>query len=331
MVSLVNNIAIIRRNGLGDTLCTIPLVLYCKKKWPEANVTLFLEEKSLCLAPFLEGPDRIVSIPKGKNKYTSLLSAALKERKTKFDLAFSAKTSPMQMMNLFLFALGARFRYAYTTKSWDSFLVNQRVNYEPMGQLHQAVQVLRLIDPNIDTIASDLYPKLKGVGQRKLNHLPTLFYSVSNNRAGCTLSLPKAASLLNRLQKSHSFCTIINSLPQDRERGETLSSLLVGPSQVLPTESFTEFLEILNSCDAVFVGEGGVSHLAAALKKPIVALFGGTILSRWRPLTDKAICFSIQGHVDDLPEEEVLRALENNFLTTRSQDSLEHTENTEEK
>jgi len=305
----LKNIAIIRRNGFGDTLCTIPLILYCKQKWPEAQITLFLEEKSMCLAPFLVGPDRVVSISKGKNKYFSLLSTALKERKTKFDLAFSAKTSPMKMMNFFLFALGARERRAYTDKSWDSCLINQKVPYEEMTGLHQAVQVLRLLDPKIETVSPTLYPRLKNVGQKKLAELPTLFYSVSNNRVGCTLSFHKTAYLLNSLHEKLPFCTIINSLPKDQEKAEQLASLLRCPYQIRPTANFSDFLEILNSCDVVFVGDGGACHLASALQKPTVALFGGTIFSRWRPLSDQAICFPTKDHVDMLPEDEILNAL----------------------
>ncbi|HEX2583263.1 MAG TPA: glycosyltransferase family 9 protein [Chlamydiales bacterium] len=301
-------IAVIRRNGFGDTLCTIPLILYCKQKWPEAKISLFLEEKSMCLAPFLVGPDRIVSIPTGKNKYFSALRLAWKERRNQFDLAISAKTSPMKLMNTFLFALGARERRAYTGKSWDSLLVNRRVRHEETN-LHQAVQILRLIEPNIETIPSSLYPKLKGIGRRSLAPEPALFYSVSNNRAGCTLSLERAAFLLNRLAQMRRFCTIINSLPQDQERAKALSLLLAGPSQVVPTEKFGDFLEVLNSCDAAFVGDGGACHLASALEKPLVALFGGTILARWHPLNDRAVCFANTDHVDTLPEDRLLEAL----------------------
>jgi ADP-heptose:LPS heptosyltransferase len=146
-----------------------------------------------------------------------------------------------------------------------------------------------------------------------LAEIPTLFYSVSNNRAGCTLSFAKAAYLLNRLNERRIFCTIINSLPHDRDKAEKLASLLEGPSKVISTELFADFLEILNSCDAVFVGDGGACHLASALQKPTVALFGGTIFSRWRPLSDKAICFPTQGHVDALCDDELLEALETIF------------------
>lgn len=309
----VGSIAIVRRNGFGDALCTIPLVLYCKQKWPEAKVSLFLEEKTMCLAPFLAGPDRVVSIPRGRNKYFSALRLALEERKERYDLAFSAKTSPMRLMNAFLFALGARDRFAYTDRSLDALLVNRRVRHEETKDLHQAVQILRLIEPGFGEIPSSLYPKLKGVERTTLHAAPTLFFSVSNNRVGCSLSFERAAFFLNQLGKTNRFCTVVNSLPQDRARAEKLVSLIKGPSMVMPTERFADFLGLLNSCDAAFVGDGGACHLASALDKPLVALFGGTILSRWRPLSDKAVCFSTSSHVDTLPESDILKALSSLF------------------
>lgn len=303
------HIGVIRRNGFGDVLCTIPLILYCKERWPEATVTLFVEEKTLCLAPYLVGPDRVVAISPGKNKYLAALRTALQYRGEGFDLAISAKTSPMRLMNLFLFALGARRRFAYTSSSLDRFLVNRRAFSPPPKELHQAMQILRLLDPNIEEIPSSLFPQLKGLKKRKLALCPTLFYSVSNNRIGCTLSIEKAASILNSLGKEKKFCTVINCLPQDIHRAKHLHSLLTHESIVMPTELFSQFLEILYSSDGVFVGDGGVCHLAAAMDKKIVALYGGTNLDQWKPLSAKAVCLKISGHVDDLPEEKIRDAL----------------------
>jgi ADP-heptose:LPS heptosyltransferase len=213
-------------------------------------------------------------------------------------------------MNTFLFALGAKERFAYTKFSWDSLLVNRRVKHEETQDLHQAVQILHLIEPGIHEIPPSLYPKLQGVGKRVLlQNLPTLFYSVSNNRVGCTLSFEKAAFFLNRMGETKKFCTVVNSLPQDRHRAEALAAQIEGPSIVAPTERFADFLELLNSCDAAFVGDGGACHLASALDKPLVALFGGTLLSRWRPLNKRALCFATSDHVDTLPEHPILHAL----------------------
>lgn len=40
------NIAIIRRNGLGDLLCTVPLVHYLKETFPDASQTLFVDARN---------------------------------------------------------------------------------------------------------------------------------------------------------------------------------------------------------------------------------------------------------------------------------------------
>jgi ADP-heptose:LPS heptosyltransferase len=39
----------------------------------------------------------------------------------------------------------------------------------------------------------------------------------------------------------------------------------------------------LAACDEVICADGGAMHLAAALGKPIVALFGDAPVERWRP------------------------------------------------
>jgi ADP-heptose:LPS heptosyltransferase len=304
----VQKIAVIRRNGFGDILCTIPLILYCKKKWPKSIVTLFVEERVMCLAPYLVGPDVVKAIPNGKNKYFSAILLALKMRKERFDLAFSAKTSPMKLMNVFLFALGAKKRFAYTGNSFDSLLVN-RNKKETASNIHQALKIIQLLDPKVDAVDESLYPKLKGVKKRDLGVGSTLFYSVSNNRVGSTLAIERAAYLLNKLNEKRKACTIINSMPVDVERAKKLSTLLNGSFKIAVTERFVDFLELLNSCDASFVGDGGICHLASALDKPFVALYGGIPLSEWMPMSRRAVCFESAGHVDLIDEEKILSAL----------------------
>ncbi|HUD00889.1 MAG TPA: glycosyltransferase family 9 protein, partial [Rhabdochlamydiaceae bacterium] len=57
-------------------------------------------------------------------------------------------------------------------------------------------------------------------------------------------------------------------------------------------------------------GDGGIMHLAAALDKPQVVLFGGTKIWEWAPLSEKAVCLSDPHNVNFIPEEIIQQALE---------------------
>jgi ADP-heptose:LPS heptosyltransferase len=50
-----------------------------------------------------------------------------------------------------------------------------------------------------------------------------------------------------------------------------------------PTERLQQLIGALAACDAVICSDGGASHIAAALGKPMVCLFGDSPVERWRP------------------------------------------------
>lgn len=100
-------IAILRRNGLGDLICTQPLIKYLQYTFPIAEIHLFLESNNNELADYLCPEITTHIIPKG-NKYITTLGTALKWRKLHFDIAISAKPTPMKLNNLFLWLLGAK-------------------------------------------------------------------------------------------------------------------------------------------------------------------------------------------------------------------------------
>jgi ADP-heptose:LPS heptosyltransferase len=55
------------------------------------------------------------------------------------------------------------------------------------------------------------------------------------------------------------------------------------PIVALPTRRLEDLVAALCLCDAVICGDGGAMHLAAGLGKPIVCLFGQSSAARWHP------------------------------------------------
>jgi ADP-heptose:LPS heptosyltransferase len=308
-----------------------------------------------------------VVVLEDKNKYWGLYKSVREH--APFDMAISAKTSPMKLMNFFLYATKAPLKAAYVDDAWHCRWVNRGRAYEPKAEIHQALKCLHLIDPTLRTVPEELFPKFsippapkategvaklhgseksmvlspfcedglacpcsadgglpKRVGEEAMSqkgpkerfYAPksfatpskTLFLSVTNNRVGSTLSHENTASLLNRLFEKKDFSVVVNCEPKDEKKGQELKQILHMPAYVVPTPSFDAFLKLLASCEAAFVGDGGVMHLAAALDKPQVVLFGGTKIWEWAPLSKKAICLGHLHNVNDINPAQILEALD---------------------
>ncbi len=67
---------------------------------------------------------------------------------------------------------------------------------------------------------------------------------------------------------------------------------------------------MLGACDIVVCADGGASHLAAALGKPVVCLFGDSDVRRWRPWgVPQRVLQPPTRKVSDIPPEDVAAAL----------------------
>ena len=71
----------------------------------------------------------------------------------------------------------------------------------------------------------------------------------------------------------------------DDKAAEVLRFIGADPAGVIPypTASLASLIGALAACDEVICSDGGAMHLAAALGKPVVAMFGDSSVERWRP------------------------------------------------
>ena len=163
------------------------------------------------------------------------------------------------------------------------------------------------MDSTLSEVPEELYPCLDL--SKKEEKTSTLFVSVTNNRIGSQLSSQNYAAILNRFSQGKNFTVVINCEPKDEVNAHVLGSLLQMPYRVAITETFEEFIHLLASVDALLIGDGGVMHLAAALNKPQVVLFGGTKIWEWAPLSKKAICLGDPHNVNYIDSGKIVEAL----------------------
>jgi ADP-heptose:LPS heptosyltransferase len=311
------NIAIIRRNGLGDLLCAYPLILFLQQKMPEAAITLFVDQRNAPLIPYLPSVKEVVVLPATGNKYWNLYRTSRRYRK-KFDLAISAKTSPMKLTNLFLYWLKAKERIAYVDQSWHARLINRPIPYDALKakKMHQALKGLRTVAPDLEEIPQEFFPTLHiphAVRERypvePPSQHPVLLVSATTTKAASRLDEDRYAALLNRLHRFTPISVRIVGQKNDQMRAEAISIRLQMPNQLYFPRTFDEFMVLVGTSDLFFVGDGGVAHIAAALGKKGVALFGETNPVEWRPLSTKVETLYHPLHVDSLSDQTIFEAL----------------------
>jgi len=290
----------------------MPLVTYCREVCPDAQITVIADQRNAPLLPYLTGFDQSSILPRG-NKYLALLRTGMKHWWPRLDIAIAAKTSPSRLNCFTPWAFWAKNRVAVTHPSLARYFVNRPVSPQliPEGTLHQALATLKLIAPDMHKIPRRLYPKLTLSDYIELPHgsSPWLFVSMTNNRETSSLGVEGHSTLLSKLAKNHDFRVVISCEERDLGKAKRLQQQLKMESILRPTHSIHELIMLLNAVDAVFVGDGGIMHLAAALNKPQTVLFGRDIVTQWRPLSDAAECLSSIEHVQKIPQDHILDSL----------------------
>lgn len=274
-------IAVIRRNGYGDLICTAPLIACLEERYPGAEITLFVGEHNKALVPYLFPKHKYVVIPPG-NKYWQVAKTALKQ--SSFDIVIAAKPSPMKLNNVFLALLKAKEKMAVTLgKGWHERFIKTKRVYQNEG--HQALRSLKILDPSITSIPPSWFPKCVARPFPLSLPRPILFFSLINNRPGSQLTLERFAAIANRIYRERPFSVVLSC-----KEPVLFCHRLEMPAEAITTPSFDAFLSLLAGVDAVLTGDGGSCHLAAAIGKPQVALYATTPLEQWSPLSEKASC-----------------------------------------
>lgn len=306
----MKKIAIVRRNGLGDLICALPLVRYLRQQG--AQITLFVDQRNHVLLPYIPEACETVVLPSGGNKYLQLLKVARRYRKERFDVAISAKTSPMKLMNCFLFALGAQERIAAVDQRWHRRLINSPRLYDPQAsmQTHQALKCLRLVAPEMTALSPSLYPSLRVAGKAETSLPgPYLVISATTTRPESRFTPERYADIVNRIDRPCSV--LILSQQAERPRAEAIARRLTLPHEVIVPDSFATFMLWLNLSDLYFIGDGGIGHLGAALGKPGVVAYGDeTTCPQWHPLSEQVKTFSHAKGVNAIPSEQLVTALQ---------------------
>ena len=318
--------ALFVRSAYGDLLMVAPLINFIKQQNVDHKVTLFVEDKNSQLVEFMENVDAYYQIPSKGNKYLLYVLHGLKNRKKKYDISIAAKTGIGTANGFFPYMLGAKIRISYVSnkKRWTDWMINCPISYDESiyHKQHYALGILQLLDRNAQSITSGLYPKLRStVGKKNTNKI-IILTSVSNNRNSCQLNNITTANILNKIHRTYNIQVVISTLKSDLNKADELQKLLNFESNIKITPSIRLYLKLINSVDLCFFGEGGGTHMTAALEVNQVVLFGHTSVLTWGPLSDQATVLSDKSDVNNIPVNQILSALEARLNTIKSNKQL---------
>lgn len=306
-------ILIIRRDNIGDLICTTPLFEAIRRQYPDAYIAALVNSYN---APVITGNpylDEIFAYTKGKHTDgESVLSAYWRRLRLMWRLRRKRFDYVLLPANGFA---GRALRLArwLAPRQIVGFARDGQVNGSGLGLaishdgsagLHETEDIFRLLAPlgislNIPkmTVVADpvMVSALQSMLPDAVRHGegPLVALHISARKEKQRWSVERFVALAGLLHARHSARFLIFWSPGDESnpfhpgddmKAEKLAAALTDlPVAAVRTERLDELIAGLSLCDAAILSDGGAMHVAAGLGKPIVCFFGNSPADRWHP------------------------------------------------
>jgi ADP-heptose:LPS heptosyltransferase len=310
------NILLIQLKRIGDLIVTTPAIAAVRKKFPDAKITLAISQDGAALVPALEGIDETIVLKRGLGDFKKYMSIL----RTRFDYCVdftrndrSAAVTLLSRAQKRIVSYRVKRRSPWRRRAYNEFVEHRMrdmhtADYhlsllEPLG-IKNASRELKLRLPN-DALESatalrqsakiDLPSPGSGVAgnrfvifhpgsarQEKFWEPERWAEAIEHARAKWNLDCVLTGGTSRMEQRHLARIESHLSRPNENAGGGSIVDLS-GKTDLLTLAALIAQARLLVTVDSAPV------HLAAALKRPQVILFGPTNPFHWRPQASSAI------------------------------------------
>ncbi|MCP5142744.1 MAG: glycosyltransferase family 9 protein [Zoogloeaceae bacterium] len=328
-LSSLRRILVIRRDNIGDLLCTTPLLSALRQAAPGASIEVLCNSYN---APVLAGNpdvDRVYSYTKAKHADVSKVIAWWREwrvfmalRRRGYDLVIHANPLPHARTEKLIRLIAPQHALAVVDAAGPggSRGIDIAVDVRSIPAGHHVQRVFSLLRPlGIDGQPGPMHMVVpEGQGTVPDQARPRIGLHVSS-RVPCN-RWPEEywRELIGRLAARGWTMRLFwapgradNARhPGDDELAGRLAAVAPGHLEMFPTANLDDLARGLSAVRLMIAGDGGAMHMAVALGKPTVALFGCTDAVQWGPWGVPSRVCDGGGAAGNVPPETVFEAME---------------------
>lgn len=304
MIPALQSVLFIRRDNIGDLICTTPAIRAVRLKHPSAMLAVLVNTYNAGAVAGNPDIDKIYVYEKekhasGKSRlgvFFSNLQVIRSIRKERFSVAVACSYGYSKRTARFAFISGAKKTIGYGPSRLFSLGIAP-----PASSTHEVEAMMKLVEPlgagatAPGLVVAPSESELKkartalkfGGPARKL-----VAMHISSRKPANRWAMEKFRELGDMIQTRLGMRLVIlwapgsssNALhPGDDENAGKLSTFLKERPITYRTETLGELIAALSLANFVICPDGGAMHLAAGLGKPILSIWGQTDIKRWSP------------------------------------------------
>jgi len=304
-------ILVVRRDNIGDLICSTPFFAALRRRHPEAWIGALVNSYN---APVLDrNPDINEVFAYQKLKHLDAGGSALAALRTRAGMLWRLRQMRLDVVVLATPGLATRGLTlarllspekiaGFDDGSARTAALDLRVALAPLIGQHEVQQVFALAglfgvegEPPALVLVPDPREVESARAKFGANAGRRIAVHISARRRKQRWPAERFAQLLRRLSEEHRARAMLLWSPgppdhpqhpgDDHKAAEVLQAM--GPDRAgvipYPTATLASLIGAIAACDEVICSDGGAMHVAAALRKSIVALFGDSPVERWRP------------------------------------------------
>lgn len=306
-------ILLIRRDNIGDLVCTTPLFAALRARFPRGYICALVTRYNSAVLHHHPAIDRVYAYTKNKHldpgesglaNYWARLQLMLALRRERFDICVLA--APGYQVRALSLArwVGAHHVLGFVEEDKHHATIIDR----PVPWKFDATQtetedvwgLARALGIAGSPGALEVIPDANEVA--RLAPKVTALRRTSQRVIGIHLSARKPSQrwsascfieLMHELHALHDCAFMLlwapggaddPRHPGDDDKAREVAAAATGlPLLAVPTTELAELIAAISLCDEIICADGGAMHLAAGTGKPVVCLFGKSNAVRWRP------------------------------------------------
>lgn len=306
-------------NWIGDAVMSAPAMERLREVYPEAHIALLAPPRTAELfegAPYL---DEIQVYRRKEQGSKAFLSTVAWIRRGRFDLAVLFQNAFEAALLAFLGGVPRRVGYAMQGRGW--MLTDKLHHDESHRNRHQVYDYLEIVrqcelggkglpaEPFPKGLLPEWTPRLTAsAGQktaaRELIHkrglaggpLVILNAGATNSRAKCWPA-DRFAQLADRFVAQERANIVLIGAASERESAAAVVNAMKhsGARNLAGETSLAELIGLLDAASVVISNDTGPAHIAAALGRPTLTLFGPTNEFETSPSGEKSALIRAEG------------------------------------
>jgi heptosyltransferase III len=299
---IVKKILVIRRDNIGDLVCTTPLFEVLKSQFPSAAIHALVNSYN---AAVLEGNphvakthvyeklkhrERLWDIPGAIVRRVRLL---LELRREHFDFAIIAGSGFQPRVLNYLRTIRPRHIVGYTDSS-GSEKIDFAVPAETAQGIHEVNAVMNLLKPlGIHDTPPPVNVYSRGNASQPTHERLRVGVHISSRKPSQRWPTESFIEFIRFLRQQYDAEVFLywspgsqsdSRHPGDDEKADVIVRSLQDAAVIpVPTTALRALIEHLALTDIVVCSDGGAMHIAAGLGKPILCFFGDSDAAKWHP------------------------------------------------